>query len=240
MEIDFEVNRYNPENEEGSYYQEFSLSIESGKLRELTVLDSLIRLKEEQDGELTFRHSCGHGSCGSCAMLINGENRLACKTHLVDLFSDEGLQIKISPLPGFTRIKDLVVDLGAFFEHDREVKPYLMVNRVDEPEEETLQTPNELKRIQEATKCIMCGACTSSCPTYWDKKSYLGPAAFVRAFRWYYDSRDEREEKHMKPLDDRTGGVWGCNKIFNCKDACPKDIDTVEIIESLKRSALGF
>lgn len=240
VELVFEINRYNPENEEGSFYQEFPYTVENEKLDELTVLDSLIKLKEEEDGGLTFRHSCGHGSCGSCAMLINGENRLACKTHLTDVISEEETRIKISPLPGFTVVKDLVVDLESFFAQDQKVKPYMIANDGSENEEENLQTPDELKRIQEATRCIMCGACTSSCPTYWDNKKYLGPAAFVRAFRWSEDSRDEGEGERMDVLDDKRGGVWGCNKVFNCEEACPKDIDTVGIIDALKREALGF
>lgn len=240
VELVFEINRYNPENEEGSFYQEFSYTVEPEKLDEMTVLDSLIKIKEEEDGGLTFRHSCGHGSCGSCAMLINGENRLACKTHLTDVVSEEELRIKISPLPGFTVVKDLVVDLESFFAQDEKVKPYMIANDGSETEEENLQTPDELERIQEATKCIMCGACTSSCPTYWDNKKYLGPAAFVRASRWSEDSRDEGEGERMDALDDKRGGVWGCNKVFNCEEACPKDIDTVGIIDALKREALGF
>ncbi len=240
MEVVFEINRYDPEKEEGSFYQEFSYPVEQGKLDDVTVLDSLIQLKEEKDGSLTFRHSCGHGSCGSCAMLIDGENRLACKTHLTDVVSEEEPRIKISPLPGFTVVKDLVVDLESFFAQGEKVKPYMIAGDSSETEKENLQTPDELKRIQEATKCIMCGACTSSCPTYWDNKKYLGPAAFVQAFRWSKDSRDEGEGERMDALDDKRGGVWGCNKVFNCEEACPKDIDTVGIIDALKREALGF
>ncbi len=236
----FEVNRYSPESERGSYYQEFSLAIEPDELDDLTVLDSLIRLKEEKDGSLAFRHSCGHGSCGSCALLINGENRLACKTHLADLLSGEKERVKISPLPGFPVIKDLVVNLESFFAHDEEVRPYLIGRSEPGPREENLQTPEELELIQEFTECIMCGACTASCPTYWDNKKYLGPAAFVRAFRWSEDSRDGGAGDRTEVLDDRRAGVWGCNKVFNCNDACPKDIDTVGAIEKLKRKALGF
>jgi len=240
MKFTFEVNRYNPEKEEGSFYQEFTLDLNSEDLNDLTVLDFLIRLKEEEDGSLTFRHSCGHGSCGSCAMLINGENRLACKTHLVDLVSEEQAKVVVSPLPGFPVIKDLVVDLESLFEHDREVKPFLIRETNSDGGSENLQTPDELHKIEQFTECIMCGACTSSCPTYWDNKKYLGPAAFVRAFRWERDSRDDSEGERMEALNDKRGGVWGCNKVFNCSEACPKDIDTVEAIEKLKRKALGF
>lgn len=240
VEIVFEINRYNPEQKEGSFYQEYSFPVDPGQLNELTVLDSLIKLKEEKDGSLTFRHSCGHGSCGSCAMLINGENRLACKTHLTDFGSEEEKRIEISPLPGFPVVKDLVVELESFFTQDEKVKPYLIKDNSSETEAERLQTPEELEKIQEATKCITCGACTSSCPTYWDNKKYLGPGAFVRAFRWERDSRNEGGGERMEVLDDKSGGVWGCNKVFNCEEACPKDIDTVGIIDLVKREALGF
>lgn len=240
VEIVFEVNRYNSAEKKGSFYQEFSFPADPGELKELTVLDSLIKLNEEKDGSLTFRHSCGHGSCGSCAMLIKGENRLACKTHLCDLVSEGEKRIKVSPLPGFPVVKDLVVDLESFFAGDEKVKPYLIQEDGSDVEGERLQTPEELKRIQEATKCITCGACTSSCPTYWDNKKYIGPGAFVRAFRWERDTRDQGGGERMNVLDDNRGGVWGCNKVFNCEEACPKDIDTVGIIDALKREALGF
>lgn len=239
-EVVFKVNRYDPESGKGSYYEEFRLSFQEGELADRTVLDCLIRIEDEKDGSLTFRHSCGHGTCGSCAVLINGVNRLACESQITDLLASGEREIEVSPLPGFQRIKDLAVDLDDLYANDKEVKPYLIEGESPPPEEERLQSPEELKEIQEATECIMCGACTASCPTYWDKKSYLGPAAFVRAFRWYYDSRDEGSEEHMEKLDDESGGVWGCNKVFNCEEACPKDIDTVSMIEALKRSALGF
>jgi len=239
-EVSFKVNRYDPESEEGSYYQEFTLVAEEEEFEELTVLDCLIRLKENQDGSLTFRHSCGHGSCGSCAMLINGNNRLACETHISELIKSKNSEVEVSPLPGFPMIKDLVVDLETLFAHDQEVKPYRLSSGKEEPEEETLQTPSQLERIREVMDCIMCGACTSACPTYWDNKKYLGPAAFVRAFRWHKDSRETDNRERMDILDDKSGGVWGCNKVFNCNEACPKGIDTVGVIEKLKREALGF
>jgi succinate dehydrogenase / fumarate reductase iron-sulfur subunit len=239
-ELSLKINRYDPDSDRGSYYQDFSLDVGDRNIQELTVLDCLIRIKEERDGSLTFRHSCGHGSCGSCAMLINGNNRLACETHVKNLIGEEQSDIEVSPLPGFPMVKDLVVELGTLFDHDREIKPYLIGREEDGNSEETLQTPDQLERIREAMDCIMCGACTSACPTYWDNKKYLGPAAFVRAFRWQKDSREEETEKRMDILDDQSGGVWGCNKVFNCNEACPKEIDTVGVIEKLKREALGF
>ncbi|MFW6048795.1 MAG: succinate dehydrogenase/fumarate reductase iron-sulfur subunit [Candidatus Bipolaricaulota bacterium] len=236
--IAFRINRYDPESNVGSHFEKFYLDVSEQKLGELTVLDALRELKEERDGSLTFRHTCGHGSCGSCAMLINKKNRLACKTHVVDLEVDEGSFVEISPLPGFPVIKDLVVDDERFFDHDSQIMPFISgKNTVDDLEEER-QTPGELDRIMEATECINCGACTSSCPTYWDNEDYLGPAALVRAFRWLEDSRNVDRNSRIGILDDEKDGVWGCNKVFNCIEACPKGIDTVAIIEELKRSVI--
>ncbi|MBS3824992.1 succinate dehydrogenase iron-sulfur subunit [Candidatus Bipolaricaulota bacterium] len=239
-ELVFRVNRYDPEAKEGSHYDIFEFESGDAELSDLTVLDCLVRIKEEFDGSLTFRHSCGHGTCGSCAVLINGENRLACETKISDFIGSEESAIEVSPLPGFPIIKDLVVDLEALYENDKKVKPYLIEGDSRPSDSERLQTPKELEEYNQATECIMCGACTSSCPTYWDKKSYLGPAAFVRGFRWNYDNRDQGQEERMEEMDDQAGGFWGCNKVFNCSEACPKDIDTVGAIDKLKRKALGF
>ncbi len=173
-----------PETEIGPkpYWQTFQ--VEASPMDR--VLDLMIRIKAEQDGSLSFRRSCGHGICGSDAMLINNRNRLACKTR-VDMV---GKKISVAPLPGLPVVKDLIVDMSGFFTKYRSVKPFL-INDEPEPERERLQTQKERARFDDTTKCILCAACTTACPSFWARPEYVGPAAIVQAHRFIFDSRDE-------------------------------------------------
>jgi succinate dehydrogenase / fumarate reductase iron-sulfur subunit len=189
------------------------------------VLDLLHRVKWESDGSLTFRRSCAHGVCGSDAMLINGRNRLACKIRVEQLGKK---RITIAPLPGLPVVKDLVVDMEGFFGKYRSVQPFL-VTHTPEPERERRQSPEQRARYDDTTKCILCAACTSSCPSFWAQESYVGPAAIVNAHRFIFDSRDEGGEERLEILADRDG-VWRCRTIFNCVDACPRGINITRAI----------
>jgi succinate dehydrogenase / fumarate reductase, iron-sulfur subunit len=181
---------------------------------------------------LTYRRSCAHGVCGSDAMRINGRNYLACKT----LMKEFGKKITIEPLIGFTVIKDLVVDMDQFFASYKAVKPYLIAG--DAPaSEERRQTPEQLERYEEATKCILCASCTTACPITWTNESFVGPAAIVNAARFIYDSRDEGAGERLRILNTQAG-VWRCRTIFNCTEACPRDIKVTNIIEDVKRTLL--
>jgi succinate dehydrogenase / fumarate reductase iron-sulfur subunit len=188
------------------------------------VLDLLHTIKWEQDGTLTFRRSCAHGVCGSDAMLINGRNRLACKIRVDQL----GRRISVAPLPGLPVVKDLVVDMEGFFAKYRSVKPYL-VNEAPLPARERLQSPEARARYDDTTKCILCAACTTSCPSFWAQKSYVGPAAIVNAHRFVFDSRDEAAQERLEILADKDG-VWRCRTVFNCTDACPRGINITQAI----------
>jgi succinate dehydrogenase / fumarate reductase iron-sulfur subunit len=165
-------------------------------------------------------------------MRINGRNYLACKT----LMKEFGKKITVEPLIGFTVIKDLVVDMDQFFASYKAVKPYLIAS--DPPaSEERRQTPEQLDRYEEATKCILCAACTTSCPITWTNESFVGPAAIVNAARFIYDSRDEGAVERLRILNTQSG-VWRCRTIFNCTEACPRDIKVTNIIEDVKRTLL--
>jgi succinate dehydrogenase and fumarate reductase iron-sulfur protein len=134
-------------------------------------------VKAEHDGTLTFRRSCAHGVCGSDAMLINGRNRLACKLRIEKLGKR---RITVAPLPGLPVVKDLVVDMDGFFDKLRSVQPYLIADR-PAPERERIQSAEEHARYEDTTKCILCAACTTSCPSFWAQPAYVGPAAIVNA-----------------------------------------------------------
>ncbi len=220
MQVNLRVQRFDPEHDKAPRWQEYQLDVDPMA----RVLDLLHMVKWEQDASLTFRRSCGHGICGSDAMLINGRNRLACKIRVDQL----GRKISVSPLPGLPVVKDLVVDMEGFFAKYRSVHPFL-VNDQPAPERERRQSQAQRAVFDDTTKCILCGACTSSCPSFWARPGYVGPAAIVNAHRFIFDSRDEAAEERLQILSDRDG-VWRCRTIFNCVDACPRGINITKAI----------
>jgi succinate dehydrogenase / fumarate reductase iron-sulfur subunit len=165
-------------------------------------------------------------------MVINGVNRLACTL----LIQEVGDKITVEPIRGLPVIKDLVVDMEPFFAQYRSVLPYLVTT--DEPGyRERTQSSEDRERFDDTTKCILCAACTTSCPVFWGSSGYVGPAAIVNAHRFIFDSRDEAGTERLDILNDRTG-VWRCRTAFNCTDACPRDIKVTQAIEEVKREIL--
>ena len=165
-------------------------------------------------------------------MLINGSNALACKALIKNL----GGNITVEPMRGFRVIKDLLVDLDAFFDKYKQVKPYLVADSMT-PEKERQQSPDERQRYDDTTKCILCGACTTSCPSFWANPDYIGPAAIVNAHRFIFDSRDEGAEERLEIMNS-TEGVWRCRTIFNCVEACPRGINVTRAIGEIKQLLL--
>jgi succinate dehydrogenase / fumarate reductase iron-sulfur subunit len=220
MQVDLRILRFDPERDKRPHWERYR--VEAGPMDR--VLDVLHTVKYENDGSLTFRRSCAHGICGSDAMLINGRNRLACKIRVDQL----GSRISVAPLPGLKVIKDLVVDMDEFMAKYRSVLPF-MVAESEAPERERLQSPADRARYDDTTKCILCAACTSSCPSFWAQPGYVGPAAIVNAHRFIFDSRDEAADQRLEILADKDG-VWRCRTIFNCSDACPRGINITRAI----------
>src|ERR1700730_17046096 len=206
----FKIQRYNPDRDKRPHYEEYSVQLEGTD----RVLDGLNEIKWRQDGTLTYRRSCAHGVCGSDAMGINGRNRLACKVLIKDLPD----HITIEPMLGFTVIKDLVVDLEPFFEKYRSIVPYLVNDSPAPPDSEQLQSPEDRAKSDDSRKCILCAACTTSCPPFWANKEFVGPASIVNAHRFIFDSRDQGAEERLAVLNTRNG-VWRCRTVFNCTAA---------------------
>jgi succinate dehydrogenase / fumarate reductase, iron-sulfur subunit len=227
MQVTLRIYRYNPEKDEKPYYQNYTLDVDPTD----RVLDLLEYIKAYIDGTLSFRRSCAHGICGSDAMRINGRNYLACKLLVKDLGTST---ITIEPMLGLKAIKDMIVDMEPFFEHYRTVMPYL-VNDEPLPRGERLQSPEEQERFDDTTKCILCAACTTSCPSFWANGKYVGPAAIVAAHRFIYDSRDRAAEERLKILNDHFG-VYRCHTIFNCTEACPREIKITQAIGEVKKA----
>jgi len=226
MDISFKILRFDPDKDKRPYYRKYTLEVEPG----MTVLDGLNEIKWRQDGTLSYRRSCRSAICGSCAMTINGVNRLTCNTQILAL---KRKTVVVEPLRRFPIIKDLIVDMDPFFEKIAIIKPYLIAHSPGGPRER-LQGPEDRKLLDEAVTCILCGACTSSCPSYWYNKNYLGPAALFKAYRFIFDSRDEGSEERLKIISDRDG-VWRCHSIFNCVEACPKSLNATYAIAELKK-----
>jgi len=231
IQVTLRVRRYDPERRGDAYWQEFVVSVHPMD----RVLDALHIAKWEQDGSLTFRRSCAHGVCGSDAIRINGRNRLACKTLVKDVNPDQ--PITIEPIKGLPVLKDLVVDMEPFFESYRAVMPFLVTKTKQEPTRERLQSPQERARFEDTTKCILCAACTTSCPVFWTDGQYFGPAAIVNAHRFIFDSRDEATHERLEILNEREG-VWRCRTTFNCTEACPRGIEVTRAIGEVKRALL--
>ena len=229
--VTFRVRRFNPEVSAEATWEDFQLEIDPKE----RVLDGLHKIKWDVDGTLTFRRSCAHGICGSDAMRINGKNRLACKTLIKDINPEK--PITVEPIKGLTVLKDLVVDMDPFFQAYREVMPFLITKDTNEPTRERLQSAEDRERFDDTTKCILCAACTSSCPVFWNDGQYFGPAAIVNAHRFIFDSRDEAGEQRLEILNDRDG-VWRCRTTFNCTDACPRGIEVTKAIQEVKRALI--
>lgn len=225
MHVRLEIKRFNPEQDNEPQWRAYTVAAEPAD----RVLDVLHAVKWRHDGSLAFRRSCAHGICGSDAMMINGRNRLACKVLVRDLRQP----ITVEPMRGFPVVRDLIVDMTGFFETYRSVKPYLIAEEPP-PAAERHQSPVERDCYDDTTKCILCGACTTSCPSFWANHEYVGPAAIVQAHRFLFDSRDHGADQRLGVLNAKSG-VWRCRTIFNCTDACPRGINVTKAIGEVKQ-----
>lgn len=224
------VQRFNPDTDQKPYLQEFTVEMKQG----MTLLDALHAIKTEQDGSVTFRRSCRHAICGSCAMNVNGKNKLVCESPLSE-YVDGGGQVTIRPLPYLPIIKDLVVDRSSFWEQYLRVKPWL-IPPANVPEKEFRISQEEVAALHDAEQCIMCGACYSACQVVGLNKRYIGPHALLKAFLRVLDPRDSAPAERLEGVDG-SDGVFRCHTIFNCIDACPKNLNPTEAIETLRKLA---
>jgi succinate dehydrogenase / fumarate reductase iron-sulfur subunit len=225
----FRIYRYNPDTDTAPYMQDYELDIRhddstQGKM----LLDALLLIKQ-QDDSLSLRKSCREGVCGSDAMNINGRNGLACITPLSSLKEP----VELRPLPGLPVIRDLIVDMTQFFKQYHSVKPFL-INNDPPPETERLQSPQQRAHLNGLYECILCGCCTTACPSFWwNPDKFVGPAGLLQAYRFIADTRDQATAERLDDLEDPYR-LFRCHTIMNCVDVCPKELNPTEAIGKIK------
>ena len=199
----------------------------------MNLLEALLLIQDEQDGTLSFRYSCRGAVCGSCAVKVNGRAVLACRTRVEDFLAKPAF---VEPLSYFPVLRDLIVDLSAFFDHYREIEPFLHRKTVPSGLEYFMDE-GKRKEIDPYINCILCGICLGVCPAFERDRRYLGPAILAKAYRFLIDPRDDRSKGILKQVDSQTG-VWGCNTVFNCVKFCPKQVPPTHAILKLRRRIL--
>ena len=221
----FKIYRYNPETDDTPYMRDYDLPVAAGNLM---LLDALVMIKAIDDS-LSMRKSCREGVCGSDAMNINGRNGLACITPLSGLKQP----VELRPLPGLPVIRDLVVDMTQFFKQYHSIKPYL-VNNDPPPETERLQSPEDRAELDGLYECILCGCCTTACPSFWwNPDKFVGPAGLLQAYRFLADTRDQATAERLDYLEDPYR-LFRCHTIMNCVDVCPKELNPTMAIGKIK------
>ena len=234
MEVTLSVKRFDPDSDQhSSYNQDYVVEMEDSA----TVLDGLIKVREEVDGTLALRCSCRSAICGSCAMRVNGQARLACNTKLVDIV-DSG-KVVVEPAGNMEVVKDLVVDFSPFWDKVRDVKPWLDPEGPDpDPDQEYLASNEAMLDLAGVMACIMCGACVSDCTVLEVDPNFLGPAALAKAYRFVADPRDSDDEPRLSDLNEY-GGMWDCTRCMQCVEVCPKGVDPMGRIMSLRDKAMA-
>lgn len=225
--LNVKVFRFNPESDVDPRFDFFEVPV----FQNMSMLDVVMHIQTQLDRSLSFRFSCRVGMCGSCALHINGRARLACRTQVSALRSQN---ITIMPLPNFPIIRDLAVDMEPFFEKWKKIKPYYSPRK--EITEPAVIRPDSKERefIDDMLDCISCGCCYSACSMVATNDEFLGPAALNRAYTLIADKRDAIRVERLK-IVDRSYGVWRCHTQFNCTEVCPKNIVPTRSIQNLKR-----
>jgi succinate dehydrogenase / fumarate reductase iron-sulfur subunit len=192
-----------------SYWQQFTVTVQESHY----VLDAL-EAAWRQDPSLAFRHSCHHASCGSCGMLVQGREALACITPALE--AARGGVLRLEPLRNFPVIADLVVSTSA------------LARKMDMVKAPFVTGPEGATRF---VSCIECGLCISACPISAINREYLGPAVLAAA-------RHNIEFPQVHVLANSRDGVWRCRGVSECTDVCPAGVHPAFQIALLRRDLL--
>ena len=225
--IEIEVLRYRPEQEDAPVWQRYTVPFTD----DMSVLQGLQQIKDDQDGSLSFRWSCRMAICGSCGMMVDGKPKLSCQTFLRDLLPGP---VRIEALAHFPIERDLIVSVDKFVDKLEAIKPYLIPK---EPrtlaQGEYLQTPAQLQQYEQFSSCINCMLCYAACPQYGLDDKFVGPGVLALLHRYNADSRDGGREQRMEVVNANEG-VWSCTAVGYCSVVCPKHVDPAHAVNQNK------
>jgi succinate dehydrogenase / fumarate reductase iron-sulfur subunit len=252
------LRRFDPASGEAAYWDEHFVDL--GETN--SVLDAILKVRDDVDGSVGIRCSCQQAICGSCGVRMNGKPGLACNTHLgeaaarvhgtgwnpaeaqgtVNGGSGRGDTapagvIEVEPMGNMPVIRDLIVDMDAVhWKKIQRVTPYL-INQEPVPEREYIVPHENMVDVTQTMACIQCGACVSDCLSMEIDPLFVGPAASAKAYRFVGDPRDAQHQVRLNDLAQDPHGIFDCTHCFNCIDACPKGVDPMSQIMRLRRKA---
>jgi succinate dehydrogenase / fumarate reductase iron-sulfur subunit len=239
------IRRYDPTSGQAAHWDEHAVELAGSN----SVLDAILKVRDEVDGSVGIRCSCQQAICGSCGVRMNGKPGLACNTHLDEAAArghgagwnaptgGEPQVIEVEPMGNMPVIKDLIVDMDAVhWKKIQRVTPYL-INQEPIPEREYIVPHENMVDVTQTMACIQCGACVSDCLSMEIDPGFIGPAALSKAYRFVGDPRDADHYERLKDLSEDEHGLYDCTHCFNCIDACPKGVDPMSQIMRLRRKA---
>jgi len=245
-EYTLKIRRFDPQSGEAAYWDEHSVELPETQ----SVLDAILKVRDEKDGSLGIRCSCQQAICGSCGVRMNGKPGLACNTHLEEAAKrrhgtgsnppEESRQapvITVEPMGNMPVIRDLIVDMDAVhWKKIQRVTPWL-INKEPVPEREYIVPHDNMVDVTQTMACIQCGACVSDCLAMEVDPLFAGPAALAKSYRFVGDPRDAQQYERLKDLSEDEHGIYDCTHCFNCIDACPKGVEPMSQIMRLRRIA---
>ena len=244
-EYTLRIRRFDPQSGEAAYWDDHQVELEGSN----SVLDAILKVRDEVDGSVGIRCSCQQAICGSCGVRMNGKPGLACNTHLdvaaARMHGDgwnpptggEPRVIEVEPMGNMPVIRDLIVDMDeVHWKKIQRVTPWL-INKEPVPEREYVVPHENMVDITQSMACIQCGACVSDCLSMEIDPLFAGPAALAKAYRFVGDPRDAEHYERLKDLAEDEHGMYDCTHCFNCIDACPKDVAPMSQIMRLRRKA---
>jgi succinate dehydrogenase / fumarate reductase, iron-sulfur subunit len=228
------IRRYDPESGDAAYWEDFGVELDA----ERSVLDGILKVKDDEDASVGIRCSCRAAICGSCGVKINGRSALACNTRISDAASRarDGA-IVVEPMGNMPVLKDLIVDMDAVhWKKVQRVVPWLLPEG-EPPEREHIVDAESMIDVTQAMACIHCGACVSACLSLEVDPDFIGPAALAKAYRFVGDPRDDHTEERLEDLAEDPHGIYDCTHCFYCVEVCPKEVAPMDQIMRLRRHA---